>query len=110
MSSAKDLERKSAAVAELALGWGELLAREAYPQGPGTDVSLAEMEEIVAAASKAMVDGAIGKMTKDQATGEKKGVRSHCFATVVSYTLGRPRGRSVDSRLRRRALDSTHVS
>jgi hypothetical protein len=68
MSSAKDLERKCAAVAELARGWGELLAREAYPQGPGTDVSLAEMEEIVAAASKAMVEGAIGMMTKDQAT------------------------------------------
>jgi hypothetical protein len=43
--------------------------------------------------------------------GENKGARSHCFSSVGSgCTLGLPRGRSVDSRSSRRAVDSIQVS
>jgi hypothetical protein len=34
MSNAKDSGRNRGAMEELAHGWGELFAREAYPQGP----------------------------------------------------------------------------
>lgn len=67
MSFAKSEVRKRAEIEDLARHWGELLAREAYPTGAGLDVSLADMEEMVACATRAMVQGAIGKMTEDQA-------------------------------------------
>lgn len=67
MSFAKSDARKRAEIEDLARHWGELLAREAYPQGAGLDVSLADMEEMVACATKAIVQGAIGKLTEDQA-------------------------------------------
>ena len=67
MSYAKSSEGKRREIEELARGWGELLASEVYPQGAGLDVSLADMEEMVACATKAIVSGAIEKMTDDQA-------------------------------------------
>ena len=67
MSYAKSAEAKRKEIEEVARGWGELLAREVYPQGAGLDVSLADMEEMVACATKAIVAGALGKMTDDQA-------------------------------------------
>lgn len=67
MSNAKVLEGKRKEIEELARGWGELLARELYPEGPGLDVTLVDMEEMIAFATKAIVQGAIGKMTDDQA-------------------------------------------
>jgi len=48
-SDSKELsERKLKEIEEVARGWGKLLAREAYPEGPGRDVSLADMEDVVA--------------------------------------------------------------
>jgi hypothetical protein len=67
MSFAKSKEAKRAEIEDLARHWGELLAREVYPNGAGMDVSLADMEEMVACATSAIVQGAIGKMTEDQA-------------------------------------------
>ena len=67
MSSSKVSDRKRREVEELARGWGELLAREVYPDGPGLDVTLADMEEIAACAARAIVGGALTKMTDDQA-------------------------------------------
>jgi len=61
---------------ELARGWGELLAREAYPAGPGLEVSLAEMEEVVAAACRGIVRGAVETMTSEQ--GEHLGGEAPC--------------------------------
>jgi hypothetical protein len=52
---------------ELAAGWGKLLAVEAFPDAPGMDVTLAEMEEIAARATRAIVAGAIGTMAEQQA-------------------------------------------
>ena len=60
-------ERKLKEIEEIAEGWGKLLAREAFAEGPGLDVSLADMEDIVARAGKAIVRGAVETMTADQA-------------------------------------------
>ena len=50
--AARELSRKKIEeIREIARGWGRLLAREAYPDGPGLHVSLAEMEEIAVTAS-----------------------------------------------------------
>jgi hypothetical protein len=54
-------------IEELAFGWGKLLASEAFPEGPGLNVTLTEMEEISARASKALVGGAISTMADRQA-------------------------------------------
>ena len=67
MASKELSERKLKEIQEIARGWGKLLAREAYPQGPGLDVSLADMEDIVARATRAIVRGAVETMTDDQA-------------------------------------------
>lgn len=67
MSFAKSERSKRQEIEELAGHWGELLARELYPKGPGLDVSLADMEEMVACATRAIVHGAIGRMTEEQA-------------------------------------------
>jgi hypothetical protein len=67
MSFSKSETTKRKEIEELARRWGELLAREVYPKGPGLDVSLADMEEMVACATRAIVEGAIGQMTADQA-------------------------------------------
>ena len=54
-------------IKEFARGWGKLLAREAFPDGVGLDVTLADMEDIVAAATRALVEGSVETMTDDQA-------------------------------------------
>jgi len=69
-------EQKLREIEELAAGWGKLLARESFAGGPGLDVSLADMEDIVARASRAMVGGAVETMTADQA--DKLGEQAPC--------------------------------
>ena len=59
-------ERKLTEIEEIAAGWGKLLARESFPEGPGLDVSLADMEDIVVRATRAIVHGAMETMTADQ--------------------------------------------
>ena len=58
-------ERKLMEIEEIAAGLGKLLAREAFPEGPGLDVSLADMEDIVVRASRAIVHGAVETMAAD---------------------------------------------
>ncbi|MFH1265932.1 MAG: hypothetical protein ABIK89_09395, partial [Planctomycetota bacterium] len=60
-------ERKLKELEEVAAGGGQLLARASFPEGPGLDVSLADMEDIVAVAGRAIVRGAVETMTADQA-------------------------------------------
>jgi hypothetical protein len=67
MSDKKLAEEKRKEIEQLATGWGRLLAQEAFPEGPGLDVSLADMEEIAAVATQAIVRGAIGTMAEEQA-------------------------------------------
>jgi hypothetical protein len=67
MSSTKLSERKLLEIREVAQGWGKLLAREAFPEGPGMDVSLADMEDIAAVATQAVVKGAVETMAHQQA-------------------------------------------
>jgi len=69
-------EQKLKEIEEIAAGWGKLLAREYFPGGPGLDVSLADMEDIVARATKAIVSGAVETMTADQA--DQLGVQAAC--------------------------------
>ena len=63
-------------IEEIAAGWGKLLAREAFPNGPGLDVTLADMEELAMAASRALVKGAVETMTDSQ--GEQFGEEAAC--------------------------------
>jgi hypothetical protein len=67
MSSGKLSERKLKEIEEIAAGWGKLVAKEAFPEGPGLDVTLADMEEVAARAAKAIVRGAVENMTGEQA-------------------------------------------
>ena len=67
MSSGKLSERKLKEIEEIAAGWGKLLAKEAFPNGPGLDVTLADMEEVAARAARAIVRGAVETMTGEQA-------------------------------------------
>ena len=46
MASKEARERKLKEIQEIAEGWGKMIAREAFPDGPGLDVTLADMEEI----------------------------------------------------------------
>jgi hypothetical protein len=66
MTGEERKERKRREIEELALGWGKLLAREAFPDGVGLDVDLFTMEEIAVAAAKSLVRGAVETMTGDQ--------------------------------------------
>jgi hypothetical protein len=66
MSSKKLSDAKLREIQEVAKGWGKLLAREAFASGPGLDVTLADMEDIAAEASQALVHGAVKEMTKEQ--------------------------------------------
>lgn len=68
MASTKLSERKLNEIREVAEGWGKLLAREAFPDGPGLDISLADMEDLVAVATRAMVKGSVETMTDQQAS------------------------------------------
>jgi hypothetical protein len=76
MASMKLSDAKLRELKELAAGWGKLLAQEAFPQKPGLHVTLADMEEIAAAASKAMVGGAVETMAEEQA--ESLGKQQPC--------------------------------
>jgi len=67
MSSGKLSERKLKEIEEVAAGWGKLLAEEAFPNGPGLDVTLADMEEVAARAAKAIVQGTVETMAGQQA-------------------------------------------
>jgi hypothetical protein len=67
MASRQLSEAKLREIEEIAAGWGKLLAREAFPSGPGLDVTLADMEEIAARACRRMVQGAVETMTDEQA-------------------------------------------
>jgi hypothetical protein len=64
----RELSRKKVEeIGEIAREWGKLLAREACPGGPGLGMSLVEMEEIAAAASRGVVEGVVETMARDQA-------------------------------------------
>ena len=76
MNSTKLSERKLNEIRQAAEGWGKLLAREAFPQGVGLDVSLADMEDIAAAATQAMVQGCVETMTGSQT--ESLGEQADC--------------------------------
>lgn len=54
-------------MADLAAGWGKLLAQEDFPDKSGLDVTLADMEKIAAVATQAIVRGAVGTMAEEQA-------------------------------------------
>lgn len=76
MASKEARERKLKEIREIAAGWGKIIAREAFPNGPGMDVSLAEMEELAMAASRALVKGTVEAMTGSQ--GEQFGEEAPC--------------------------------
>jgi len=76
MASTKLSERKLNEIREVAEGWGRLLAREAFPDGPGLDVSLADMEDIVGVATRALVKGSVETMTGQQ--GVSLGEQADC--------------------------------
>lgn len=66
MAGKEARERKLKEIQEVAEGLGKMIAREAFPDGPGLDVTLAEMEEYAVAASRALVKGAVESMTSTQ--------------------------------------------
>ena len=76
MTSKEAQERKLKEIQEIAVGWGKMIAREAFPNGPGLDVTLADMEKYAVAASRALVKGAVESMTTTQ--GEQLGEESPC--------------------------------
>jgi hypothetical protein len=78
MASREARERKLKEIQEIAEGWGGIIAREAFPDGPGLDVTLADMEEFAVAASRALVKGAVEAMTGVQA--EQFGEEAPCPA------------------------------
>jgi hypothetical protein len=78
MASKEARERKLKEIQEIAAGWGKIIAQEAFPNGPGMDVSLADMEELAMAASRALVKGTVEAMTGSQ--GEQFGQESPCPA------------------------------
>ena len=78
MASKEARERKLKEIQEIAAGWGKIIAREAFPDGPGLDVTLADMEEFAIAASRALVQGAVEAMTATQ--GEQFGDEAPCPA------------------------------
>jgi hypothetical protein len=57
MASKEARERKLKEIQEVAEGWGKMIAREAFPDGPGLDVTLTDMEEYAVAASRGLVKG-----------------------------------------------------
>lgn len=67
MTNRKLSDAKLKELEELAAGWGKLLACEAFPDKPGLDVTLADMEEIAALATRAVIAGAVGTMADEQA-------------------------------------------
>ena len=76
MASKEARERRLKEIQEIAEGWGKIIAREAFPNGPGLDVTLADMEEFAIAASRGLVRGAVETMTGAQ--GEQLGEEAPC--------------------------------
>jgi hypothetical protein len=76
MASKEARERRLKEIQEIAAGWGKIIAREAFPNGPGLDVTLADMEDLAIAASRALVKGAVEAMTGSQ--GEQFGKEAPC--------------------------------
>ena len=76
MASKEAQERKLKEIQAVAEGWGKMIAREAFPDGLGLDVTLADMEEYAVAASRALVKGAVESMTGSQ--GEQLGEEAPC--------------------------------
>jgi hypothetical protein len=87
MSSRKLSEPKQREIQEIAEGWGKLLAREAFPNGPGLGVTLADMEDMAALATQAMVKGAVETMSGDQA--DQLGETADCPTCGTSCQLNR---------------------
>jgi hypothetical protein len=76
MSSTKLSDKKRKELEEVARNWGKLLAREAFPGGPGLDITLADMEDMAAMAARAVVEGAVETTVGDQA--EAWGEQANC--------------------------------
>ena len=76
MTSKEARERKLKEIQEIAEGWGKMIAREAFPDGPGLDVTLADMEEYAVTASRALIKGAVESMAATQ--GEQLGEEARC--------------------------------
>lgn len=76
MASKEARERKLREIQEIAESWGRMVAREAFPDGPGLEVTLAEMEEYAVVASRALVKGAVESMAATQ--GERLGDEAPC--------------------------------
>lgn len=87
MTSKEARERKLKEIQEVAEGWGKMIAQEAFPDGPGLDVTLADMEEYAAAASRALVKGAVESMTTIQ--GAQLGEEAPCPACGKMCVLKR---------------------
>jgi hypothetical protein len=87
MSSRKLTERQVREIEEAARSWGKLLAREAYPGGPGLDVTLADMEEMAIRAARALVGSAIETAAGDQALAF--GETAACPQCGRTHPLGR---------------------
>ena len=102
MASRKLTESQLREIQEVAAGWGKLLARESFASGPGLDVTLADMEDIAAAATQALVRGAIEEMTDRQAQG--LGDQAACPTCGTLCELGRKK-RNVTVRGGTAALD-----
>ena len=67
MASTKLTDAGLKELADFAAGWGKLLAQEAVATKPGLDMTLADMEEIAAVATQAIVREAVGAMAEAQA-------------------------------------------
>lgn len=68
MTSRKLSEEKCREIEDIARNWGKLLAREAFPDGVDLSVTLADIEDVVARATRALVRGAVETATADQAS------------------------------------------
>jgi hypothetical protein len=67
MGTKERLERKQQEIAQLAEGWGKLVAEHAFPDGVGLDIDLFQMEELAIAAARGLVRGTIETATQRQA-------------------------------------------
>lgn len=76
MASKDARKRKLEEIREIAEGWGKIIAKESFPEGPGSDVTLADMEEVAMVASRALVRGAVEAMAGSQ--GERLGKEVAC--------------------------------
>jgi hypothetical protein len=80
MASKEARERKSKEIQEVAGGWGKTVALEVFPDGPGLDVTLADMEEYAVAASRALAKGAAESMAATRGGNWAKRLRARPVA------------------------------